>query len=337
MEIALFLGWKSFHPISYQVSHYVVTGRVIVFRNYLIIALRNLKRQKTFSAINILGLAIGLGTCILIVLYIQDELSFDSWHAKGDRIYQVIRETRAGGQSDYLPYTSGALAGALERDFPEVEKAVRVMLLFPDVRLEKKKFEMGVCVADPELFEIFDFPFVRGNLETAFPNPNAIAITESSAKRLFGDEDPIGKTITAESNHHGGERTITAVLKDVPHNSTLQFDYVSTGGFTSGGAKYLWENWQPTTGWRPVNTYFLLREETDSKGAVREASRIYRIAIWGQRSRVQMRIISSLSIAFISIRGRITIWIGTAILTAFISLALLQFWCLRLDVSISQI
>ena len=235
-----------------------------MFRNYLIIALRNLKRQKSFSAINILGLAIGLGTCFLIVLYIQDELSFDSWHAKGDRIYRVIRETRSGGQSDYLPYTSGALARALEQDFPEVEKAVRVITL--DVRLDEKKFEMGVCVADPELFEIFDFPFARGNLETAFPNPNAIAITESAAKRLFGDEDPIGKTITAESNHHGGERTITAVLKDVSHNSTLQFDYVSTGGFTSPGAKYVWENWIPTDGWRPVNTYFLLREGVDLKG-----------------------------------------------------------------------
>ena len=118
----------------------------------------------------------------------------------------------------------------------------------------------------PRLFEIFDFPFARGNLETAFPNPNAIAITESAAKRLFGDEDPIGKTITADSNHHGGERTITAVLKDVSHNSTLQFDYVSTGGFTSPGAKYVWENWIPTDGWRPVNTYFLLREGVDLKG-----------------------------------------------------------------------
>ena len=239
-----------------------------MFRNYLVIALRNLNRQKTFSAINILGLAIGLGTCILIVLYIQDELSVDSWHAKGDRIYQVIRETRAGGQSDYLPYTSGALARALERDFPEVEKAVRLMWVFLDVHLGEKKFDMSVCVVDPEMFEIFDFPFVRGNLETAFPNPNAIAITESAAKVLFGDEDPIGKTITAESNHHGGERTITAVLKDVPHNSTLQFDYVSTGGFTSPGAKYAWENWIPTDGWRPVNTYLLLREGADPKGLV---------------------------------------------------------------------
>ncbi|MCE2436258.1 MAG: ABC transporter permease, partial [Candidatus Latescibacteria bacterium] len=144
-----------------------------MFRNYLIIALRNLKRQKTFSAINILGLAIGLSTCILIVLYVQDELSFDSWHAKGDRIYRVMRETKAGGQSNYLPDTSGALAGALERDFPEVEKAVRVWVDFIDVSLGEKKFPLSICIADPELFEIFDFPFVRGNLETAFPNPNA--------------------------------------------------------------------------------------------------------------------------------------------------------------------
>ena len=237
-----------------------------MFKNYLIIALRNLKRQKTFSAINILGLAIGLATCILIVLYIQDGLSVDSWHEKGDRIYRVIRETKAGGQSDYLPYTSGALARALEQDFPEVEKAVRVWVDFIDVSLGKKEFPLSVCIADPEMFEIFDFPFVRGSLETAFPNPNAIAITESAVKRLFGDEDPIGKTITSESNHHGGERTITAVLKDMSRNSTLHFDYVSTGGFTSEGAKYAWEDWIPTNGWRPVNTYLLLREGADPEG-----------------------------------------------------------------------
>ena len=142
-----------------------------MFKNYLIIALRNLNRQKSFSAINILGLAIGLGTCFLIVLYIQDELSFDSWHAKGDRIYRVIRETRSGGQSDYLPFTSGALARALARDFPEVEKAVRVWIDFIDVSLGEKEFPLSICIADPELFEIFDFPFVRGNLETAFSNP----------------------------------------------------------------------------------------------------------------------------------------------------------------------
>ena len=93
-----------------------------MFRNYLIIALRNLKRQKTFSAINILGLAIGLATCILIVLYIQDELSFDSWHAKGDRIYRVMRETKAGGQSNYLPDSRVRWQGRLSEIFPKWRK-----------------------------------------------------------------------------------------------------------------------------------------------------------------------------------------------------------------------
>ncbi len=178
-----------------------------MLKNYLIVALRNLGRQKGFSIINVLGLAIGIAICILIVRYIQAELSFDGWHTKRDRIYRVIRETRAGGQSDYLPSTSGALARTLEQDFPEIEKAVRIWPWFVNVRIDDKKFETNICVVDSEMFSIFDFPFVKGNLETVFPNPNAIAITESAAKRFFGDEDPIGKTITVESAHHGGERT----------------------------------------------------------------------------------------------------------------------------------
>lgn len=238
-----------------------------MFRNYWVVALRNLKRQKSFGAINILGLAIGLGTCILIVLYIQNELSFDGWHAKGDRIYRVLRETRAGGHSDYLPFTSGALAGALERDFPEVEKATRLWQGEVDVRVEQKKFQVSACIVDPELFEIFDLPFVQGNHKTAFPNPNAIAITESTAKQLFGDGDPIGKSFAVDSNHLGGERVVAAVLKDVPRNSTLgydQIDYIATGGIAEE-SKYAWEDWIPTDGWRPVNTYFLLRKGADPK------------------------------------------------------------------------
>ena len=235
-----------------------------MLKNYLIVALRNLGRQKGFSIINVLGLAIGIAICILIVRYIQDELSFDGWHTKRDRIYRVIRETRAGGQSDYLPSTSGALARTLEQDFPEIEKAVRIWPWFVNVRIDDKKFETNICVVDSEMFSIFDFPFVKGNLETVFPNPNAIAITESAAKRFFGDEDPIGKIITVESAHHGGERTITSVLKDVPRNATFRFDYVATAIF-SEGARPAWEEWRPTDGWRPVHTYFLLRENADPK------------------------------------------------------------------------
>ena len=201
---------------------------VAMFKNYMIVAVRNLMRHRVYSVISVLGLAIGMATCFVIVRYIQDELSFDGWHTKADRIYRVIRETRSGGESHYLPNTSGALAQALQQEFPEVEKAVRVWPWFVDVRLGEKRFGMNILAVDPEMFEVFDFPFVKGSPGTAFPNPNAIAITKSAAKRLFGDNDPIGKVLTVESHHHGGERIITAVLEDVPRNSTSRFDYVTT-------------------------------------------------------------------------------------------------------------
>ncbi len=233
---------------------------VAMFKNYMIVAVRNLMRHRVYSVINVLGLAIGMATCILIVRYIQDELSFNGWHTKAERIYRVIRETKGGGESSYLPNTSGALAQALQQDFPEVDKAVRVWPGWTDVSLGGQRFRMDICIADREMFEVFDFPFVKGSLDTAFPNPNAIAITESAAKRLFGDGNPIGRTITVESDHHGGERTITAVLKDVPPNATFQFDYVATAVF-SNVARHAWEWWRPTSGWRPVHTYVLLRED----------------------------------------------------------------------------
>ena len=234
-----------------------------MFRNYVTIALRNLSRQKAFSIINILGLAIGLATCILIVRYIQDELSVDKWHPKGDRIYRIMRETKAGGKSEYLPFVSGAIGPALEQELPEVEKAVRLWDWDTNVTIEDKKFNLESFTVDPKMFEMFDFPFVKGSVETAFPNPASVAITESTAKQLFGNEDPIGKSFQAISNHKGGTRTVTAVLKDPPQNSTIQFDYISTPFFSSKEAHRVWNEWIPTHGYRPVNVYFLLREGAD--------------------------------------------------------------------------
>jgi len=230
-----------------------------MLRNYLTVAVRNLMRHRVHSAISILGLAIGMATCFVMVRYIQDELSFDGWHARADRIYRVIRETAGGGESSYLPNTSGALAQALQQDFPEVEKAVRVWPAWTEVSIGGQRLRMDICIVDRGVFEVFDFPFAKGSLDTAFPNPDAIAVTESAAKRLFGEGDPIGRSVTVESDHHGGERTITAVLKDVPRNSTLEFDYVATAVF-SRVARNAWNRWRPTHGWRPVHTYVLLRE-----------------------------------------------------------------------------
>ena len=233
-----------------------------MLRNYLTIAWRNMLRQKGYTLINVIGLAIGLATCILILRYIQDELSFDAWHPKGDRIYRVLRETRSGGDSEYEPFTSGALAGALEQDLPEVEKGVRIWTDFVDARYGDKNLQMRVCAADTQMFSVLDLSFVNGSVETAFPNPSSIAITESAAKRVFGDEAPIGKTISIESRHHPGEFTVTSILKDVPRNTTFNFDYVK-----QPDGKPVWTDWAATYSWRPIFTYVLLREGADLSAA----------------------------------------------------------------------
>ncbi len=120
----------------------------------------------------------------------------------------------------------------------------------------------GRASLDTSMFSVFDYPFVNGSLETSFPNPNAIVMTESAAKRVFGDEDPIGQTLTMESRHHPGEYTVTGIIRDLPLNRTWEFDYVATHA-VSEGADQAWNQWAPTYSWRPVRTFVLLREDAD--------------------------------------------------------------------------
>jgi putative ABC transport system permease protein len=233
-----------------------------MIENYLKTALRNMLRHKVHTLVNILGLTIGIGTSILVLRYVQNELSFDGWHSKLDRIYRVVVEINTGGQTRYHRHSSGPLAAALRHDLPEVEASARVWgRQWADVEANGNKLRMGVCAADPEMFSILDFPFVVGSLETAFADPLSIAMTESAARRLFGEADPIGKTVAVTSTNHGGERTVAALLKDLPANSTLQFDYVST----SVTAPVTWEQWTGSDGHRSVMTHVLLREDADPK------------------------------------------------------------------------
>ena len=233
-----------------------------MFRNYLTTAFRNMLRHKLHTLINVLGLAIGIGTSILMLRYVQNELSFDGWHGKLDRIYRVVLETRTGGQTRYHRLTSGGLAAALRQDMPEIEASARVWRQWVDVEANDKKLRMGVCAADPEMFRILDFPFAVGSVQTAFADPSSIAMTESAARRLFGDEDPIGKTVTVKSTNHGGVRTVAALLRDLPTNSTLRFDYVSTT-ITSNKQFGTWDGWTASDGHRAILTHILLRDGVD--------------------------------------------------------------------------
>ncbi|UCH96468.1 MAG: ABC transporter permease, partial [Candidatus Aminicenantes bacterium] len=190
-----------------------------MFINYLKTAFRTMIRQKGHSFINITGLAIGLASCLLITLWILDELSFDRFHQDSQHIYHVL----AHGTVKNNPSTPSPLAPALEEELPEILYATRYEGMF-EVLLshkDKKFYEDDLRAVDPCFFKIFTFPFVKGNPDTALNDVNSIVISEAVAEKYFGSENPIGKVLTMNNQR---ELTVTGVIKNIPHNSTLRFD-----------------------------------------------------------------------------------------------------------------
>ena len=196
-----------------------------MFHNYLKIALRNIKRNKGLAFINIAGLAIGMACCILIVLYIQSELSFDKYHEKTDRVHLLKRHGIFGGK-EMTSWSNNALsAGLMKKDFPEVEDTVRIGFMpDPSVRYKEKKFYVDRALfADYSFFEIFTYPMTKGNPDSALKAPFSVVITEEIADKYFGDENPIGKSLRFNNKDNF---TVTGVIKNVPRNSHFLFDMV---------------------------------------------------------------------------------------------------------------
>jgi putative ABC transport system permease protein len=194
-----------------------------MLRNYLKIAIRNMKRHKGYSFINISGLAIGMACCILILLYVTDELSYDNYHEKADRIYRVNAISSIGVTTRYYATVPPALAQGLADSIPEIEAFVRVM----DInslrgRYKNNSIEIEECFfVDSAFFNIFTHEFVEGSPESALENPDSLVITEEAAHRIFGDESPMGKSLDL-----GRSRVIqvTGVIKNVPSNSHFRFN-----------------------------------------------------------------------------------------------------------------
>jgi putative ABC transport system permease protein len=195
--------------------------RFTMFGNYAKLAYRHMLRQKGYSFINIAGLAIGMACTILILLWVRDELSFDRFHAHKQDLYRV---TCIGTETSFFG-SPAPFAPAIVTEIPEVEDAVRVMRAprFVFKRGEKAFYEENGISADPSFFDMFSFEVLKGDPKTAFASPLNIVLTESLARKYFGDDDPLGESIQLE-----GQRDIrvAAVMKDVPSNSHLQFDYV---------------------------------------------------------------------------------------------------------------
>ena len=194
-----------------------------MIKNYLKIAFRNIKKHKAYSFINISGLAIGMACCFLIILFVQDELSYDRYHERADRIYRLVDSLDAPGEmSMHFALSSAPFAPMLKKDFPEVEDAVRFFLgRRRMVTYEDKKFyEDGLIFADASLFNIFTFPLIKGDPDTALEAPNTLVISERIALKYFGTIEPMNKTLKINDQ----EFLVTGVMEEMPKNSHFQAD-----------------------------------------------------------------------------------------------------------------
>jgi putative ABC transport system permease protein len=238
--------------------------RMSMLGNYLKIALRNINRHKGYSFFNIAGLAIGIACTVFILLWVQDELSFDRFHEKADRIYRVVFST----SDDGLPTNANGSFGvgpALKRDFPEVVETVRLRKMGQGVKRyvgykEKKYYERRFFFAEPSIFTVFDFPLVKGNSATALDQPGSIVLTEETAAKYFANEDPIGKIIEADPYNDGKLMLfrVTGIANNVPPISHFHFDFLAS-------YKSLKEDTVTFNGFYQHFTYVLLNEKASAE------------------------------------------------------------------------
>jgi len=196
-----------------------------MFKNYITIAFRSLKRHKIYSVITVSGLALGISAFLLISVWVLHELSFDRFHENAASIFRVSEKRHFPDQIRHNFRTPGPLSEQLKEHFPEIRKSVRVAMTGERVLNYENKifYEESILTVDPEFFVMFSFPFIEGDRRTALDNPNAMVIAEQIARKYFGRENPIGKILTMDNKI---DFTVTGLIKDVPANSHLQFDMV---------------------------------------------------------------------------------------------------------------
>lgn len=251
---------KFFRPYAFK--RITVNNPTDMIRNYLKISTRILVRYKLFSFLNIAGLALGMTCFTVILLFVENEFSYDRFHQHPENIYRVVKDfVNEDGTSIPDATTPPALTPALREDLPEVEQVTR---FFPNwgrlylLEYEEKRFyETELIRVDSSFFKVFDFPFVAGNKEQPFNGIHSIILTESTAKKYFGEEDPLNKVIRMNLNN-GTDFVVSGILKDVPQNSHFTFDFLIP--FESGR--------NPDTDWDRYRFYTYVRVKPETNPAV---------------------------------------------------------------------
>jgi putative ABC transport system permease protein len=198
-----------------------------MLKNYFTIAWRSLWKNKTFTALNLGALAVSVAACLVIYFWIHNELSYDTSGANADRVFRVGLVIHANNQPD-KPYagTAGPLMLTILKDFPEIEKAVRIDQANPLISYNQQHFFANkFFYADAAFFEVFGYPLVKGDPQTALNNTNTAVITESMAKKIFGTKEPIGQIITMNDTI---PLTVSGVAKDLPANNHFNFDIITS-------------------------------------------------------------------------------------------------------------
>jgi putative ABC transport system permease protein len=221
-----------------------------LFRNYVLISFRNLLKNAGFSLITLIGLAVGLACFMLILTYARYEMSFDRFHEKTGRIYRATSAEVPPGQKpgEFDKNFPSLLAPLLKREFPEVRHAARVFArtnIQAVLQNGEKTFTQSGLVADQDFLEVFSFPLLRGDARTALSAPASIILTASTAGKLFGGENPIGRPVSFRDERRTAEVTVTGVVADVPRNSHLRFDYLLSVASLEADPRngYMFDNW----------------------------------------------------------------------------------------------
>ncbi len=239
-----------------------------MLRNYLKIAWRNFKRETSYSLINTVGLSVAITAFILIALFIHNEWSYDRYHKDADKLYRITKKYESDKLSNRTLATSYLLAPTLEREVAGIKETVRIQLKSSEklVKTEKQiAYEEDVLTAESTIFDLFNFKFIEGNPETALTRPNTVVITESAARKYFGDKNPIGKSVSITSQFEKViEYEVTGLLENIPSNTHFSFEFLTsleTIKQKSASDDGTFGNWN----YMGAYTYLKLKEGVDSE------------------------------------------------------------------------